>query len=187
VHVASSGGNYAFKDDNETPDTQTATFDFGDCQLHFAQIEYGNYMLKEDPTVRAGELFPLWQQYSTRIELYGTKGVMFLGRHGGGWQVFTRPLQWKTQVAAEEHGKFPDKSHKANFIDCIRSREKPNADVEEGHRSAALVHLANMSYRLGGEQLKFDHTSEKVSNNSDANRFLRRENARRPYAIPDTV
>jgi predicted dehydrogenase len=187
THVTSSGGNFAFKDDNETPDTQTATFDFGDSQIHFEQIGYGNYMLKEDPQIRSGDLFPLWQQYSTRIELYGTQGLMFLGRHGGGWQVFTRPTNWKQKVAAEEHGRFPDTSHKVNFLDCIRSRQKPNADVEDGHRSATMVHLANISYRLGGAQIAFDQSTETISNNPDANRFLRREIARKPFAIPDVV
>ena len=187
-NVTSSGGNYGEgKDDNETPNTQTASFDFGDSQLHFEQIGYGGYMLKEDPTVRDGAVFPLWQQYSTRIEFYGTKGLMFLGRHGGGWQVFTRPDSWKQHVAAEEHGKFPDKPHKANFLDCVRSRQTPNADVEEGHRSAAMVHLANISYRLGGAKLQFDAAAESVANSPDANRFLRRENARQPYAIPDVI
>jgi predicted dehydrogenase len=188
TNITSSGGNYAYpKDDNQTPDTQTATFEFGDSQLHFEQIGYGGYMLKEDPKIRDGEIFPLWQQYSTRIELYGTKGLMFLGRHGGGWQVFTRPDNWKQHVVAEEHGRFPDKSHKVNFLDCIRSRQKPNADVEEGHRSATMVHLANISYRLGGARLQFDHAAESVSNNPEANRFLRRENARKPFAIPDVI
>jgi hypothetical protein len=144
-------------------------------------------MLKEDPEIRDGELFPLWQQYSTRIEFYGAKGLMFLGRHGGGWQVFTRPENWKQHAAAEEHGRFPDKSHKVNFLNCIRSREKPNADVEEGHRSATMVHLANISYRLGGARLQFDHAAESISNNPEANQFLRRENARKPFAIPDVV
>ena len=187
-YVTSNGGNFAFeKDDNETPDTQTATFEFGDSQIHFEQIGYGGYMVKEDNELRSNDIFPLWQQYSTRIELYGTKGVMFLGRHGGGWQVFTKPARWKEQVAAQEYGRFPDKPHKANFIDCIRSRERPNADVEEGHRTATMVHLANISYRLGGAKLQFDSGSETVVNNPDANGYLRRENAREPYAIPDVV
>jgi len=187
THVTSNGGNYAYQDDNQTPDTQTATFEFGDSQLHFEQIGYGNYMLKEDPQVRDGKIFPLWQQYSTRIELYGTSGVMFLGRHGGGWQVFTRPSNWTQQVVAEEHGRFPDKSHQTNFLECIRSRNKPNADVEEGHRSATMVHLANISYRLGGAKLQFDNTTETIPDNAEANRFLRRENARKPFAIPDVI
>lgn len=186
--VASSGGNFAFADDdNETPDTQTATFDFGDSQLLYEQIGYGDYMLKEDPSLRDGDFFPLWNQYSTRIEFYGTKGLMMLGRHGGGWQVFTKPVTWQPQVAAEELGRFPDADHKANFIDCIRTRKLPAADVEEGHRTAVLIHLANISYRLGGSKLEFDASTEKISNNTEANQFLRREHARSPYAIPDVV
>ncbi len=38
-------------------------------------------------------------------------------------------------------------AHIENFISCIRSRKHPNADVEEGHISAALCHMANISYR----------------------------------------
>jgi predicted dehydrogenase len=186
--VTSSGGNFAFDhDDNETPDTQTVTIDFGDSQLIYEQIGFGNYMLKEDPSLRNGDFFPLWTQYSTRIEFYGTKGLMMLGRHGGGWQVFTRPVQWKPQVAAEEWGRFPDVNHKANFVECIRSRQQPAADVEEGHRTATLIHLANISYRLAGPKLEFDSSSETITNHADANRYLRREDARAPYAIPDTV
>jgi predicted dehydrogenase len=186
--VTSSGGNFAFeKDDNETPDTQTATMDFGDAQIVVEQINYGNYMLKEDPSLRNGDFFPLWMQYSTRIELYGTKGLMLLGRHGGGWQVFTRPVKWQSQIVAEEPGKFPDVDHKANFIECVRSRNRPNADVEEGHRTATLIHLANISYRLGGVKLAFDRATETITSEPAANRFLRRENARKPFAIPENV
>lgn len=184
VSVTSSGGNWGVgHDDNETPNTQTSVMDFGDAQIVFEQIGYGNYMLKEDATLRDGDFFPLWLQYSTRIELYGTKGLMLLGRHGGGWQVFTRPVKWASQVAAEEFGRYPDKYHKANFLDCIRSRKLPNADVEEGHRTAALVHLSNISYRLGGAKLDFDSKTEKITNNPAANNYLQRENPRSPYAI----
>jgi predicted dehydrogenase len=186
--VTCTGGNFAFaNDDNETPDTQTATFDFGDSQLVYEQIGYGNYMLKEDPSLRNGDFFPLWTQYATRIEFYGTEGLMLLGRHGAGWQVFTRPVRWMPQVAAEEPGRFPDVNHKANFLECIRSREKPAADVEDGHRTAALIHLANISYRLGGVKLDFDSASERISGHSEANRFLKRDAARQPYAIPELI
>ena len=136
---------------------------------------------------RNGDIFPHWPQYATRIEFYGAKGLMMLGRHGGGWQVFTRPHQWQPRVAAEEFGRFPDVNHKENFIESIRTRRTPAADVEEGHRTAALIHLANTSYRLGGVKLDFDPATETITNVAEANRFLRREDARAPHAIPDQV
>ena len=53
------------------------------------------------------------------MEIYGTKQMMYLGRHGAGWQV----LEGDGKVVAEdEGGDFPDKWHQPNFIDCIRSR-----------------------------------------------------------------
>ena len=63
---------------------------------------------------------------------------MVVGRHGGGWQVFVRPKNRKPVVKAQMYGRFPDPEHKENFVQCIRSRELPNADIEEGHRSAPV-------------------------------------------------
>ncbi len=181
------GGNFAFDhDDNETPDTQTATYDFGDMQLVYEQIGYGDTIRKTDMGVRNGDMFPYWLQNSTRIELYGTKGLMLLGRHGGGWQVFTKTHQRKPQVVEEQYGRFANEEHFGNFIDCIRTRQTPNADVEEGHRSAILVHLANISYRLGGRKLNFDPQTETFLGDEEANALLRREQ-RKEFAIPETV
>ena len=78
---------------------------------------------------------------------------MYLGRHGGGWQVFSRPKLHEGVLKDQVKGKFPDPEHKENFVQCIRSRKLPNADVEEGHRSALWIHYANISYRLGGQKL----------------------------------
>ena len=47
-------------------------------------------------------------------------------------------------------------AHVENFINCIHSRKRPNSDVEQGHISAGLCHLANISYRLGNRKLVFD-------------------------------
>lgn len=181
------GGNFAFEqDDNETPDTQTAVYDFGDMQLVYEQIGYGDTIRKTDNGVRMGDMFPYWLQNSTRIELYGTEGLMVLGRHGGGWQVFTKTHQRQPQVVEQQYGRFDNSQHFANFIDCIRTRQTPNADVEEGHRSAILVHLANISYRLGGRKLEFDPQTETFTGDEEANRLLRRDQ-RPEFAISETV
>jgi len=181
------GGNFAFdEDDNETPDTQTATYNFGDMQLIYEQIGYGDTIRKTDNGVRNSDMFPYWLQNSTRIELYGTEGLMLLGRHGGGWQVFTKTHQRKPQVVEQHYGRMPNAEHFGNFIDCIRTRKTPNADVEEGHQSAVLVHLANISYRLGGRQLNFDAETETFTGDAEANQYLRREQ-RQEFAIPDVV
>ena len=78
-------------------------------------------------------------------------------------------------------------SNYANFIECVRSRKKENlnAPIEEGHISCALVHLANVSYRLG-RTLNFDPETEQVIADTEANQLLR-GTCRKPYVVPERV
>ena len=81
-------------------------------------------------------------------------------------------------------------NHFANFIDCVRSRKKEDltAPAEEGHISATLVHLANVSHRLG-RTLNFDPATEQVIGDQEANRLLRDEDRgyRSGFTIPESV
>ena len=104
---------------------------------------------------------------------------MYLGRHGAGWQV----LGTNSEVIAQEYGYFPDEEHQQDFIRCIRSRKVPNSNIEEGHKSATLVHLANLSYRLGKQQLFFDPVKEMVTN-SDAANAISNRSYRPGYELP---
>mgnify|MGYP000987971194 FL=1 len=144
-------------------------------------------MLQISPYIRESlTQYPYWPQCATRIEIYGDQGLMIVGRHGGGWQVFNRPKSEKPVVKAQGNGKFPDPEHKENFIQCIRSRQRPNADVEKGHRSALLMHYANISYRLGGKKLVIDPKTEHIVDDPEAMTLFRRE-YRKPWVLPDEV
>ena len=178
VHAA--GGNLAFDDDREVPDTQVATFDFGDTLLVFELTQYARYMAKTPGSVRDSDQFPPWLQNATRIELYGTSNLMVLGRHGGGWQVFTGG----GKVVAQCYGRQAHVEHLDNFADCIRSRKRPNADILDGHLSANLSHLGNIAHRVGGKQLDFDPKAERFTNSDKANALLKRDH-RKPYVFPD--
>ena len=170
----------------ETPDTVITTFDFGSVPMTFHQTLETPYMFKTDGGVRSSDMFPLWQQNATRIEIFGTQGVMFLGRHGGGWQVFGRPKSRQPVVAAQEYGRFPDPEHKEDFVQAIRRGRLPNADVEHGHRCATLSHLANISFRVGNQQLEFDPLTEQFTDSPEANQLLHPE-YRQPYMISEKV
>jgi hypothetical protein len=126
--------------------------------------------------------FPNWRNNATRTEIYGTEGLMYLGRHGGGWQV----LGPDNEIVAQDGGVFPDNEHQTNFIQSLRNRTKPNGDVEECHRSATLVHLGNIAYRTGNKQLLFDPATEKFLNDDTAN-ILARGAYRKGYEIPENV
>jgi len=181
--VQSSGGNYAFKDEREVPDTQVINYDFNDLVMTYDQTHYTPYMSKTPGSIRfSRSKFPSWLTNSTRIELYGTKGVMILGRHGGGWQVYGED----GKIAAQEYGYKPDEVHIADFIQSIKKRTSPSADIEEGHRSAVMVHLGNISIRMGSARLTFDKQTETIVGNSKANKLIKRQ-YRSPYVIPEHV
>jgi hypothetical protein len=131
-------------------------------------------------------MFPYWMQNATRIEIYGTEGMMIVGRHGGGWQVFVRPQNRQPVVKDQMYGRFPDPEHKENFIQCIRSRQKPNADVLEGHRSTLMIHYANISYRLGGQKLTIDPQTEQIVDNPEAMQMFKRT-YRQPWVVMQQV
>ena len=177
-----SGGRVLYDDTRDIPDNQTITYDFGDFPMTVEASIYGEYLQKPTPEVRYGNLFPNWPFLSDRMEIYGTEGMMYLGRHGAGWQV----LGTDSSVIAQEYGYFPDEEHQKDFIQCIRTRKVPNANIEQGHKSATLVHLANLSYRVGKKQLYYDSAAERVTNSDEANAIS--NGSHRPgYEIPEIV
>ncbi|MDR2847624.1 MAG: Gfo/Idh/MocA family oxidoreductase [Bacteroidales bacterium] len=162
--VYCAGGRVIFDDKRDIPDNQTVVFDMGAYPISLESSQYGNYMSKTPQEVRFSEKFPEWGTNSTRIEIYGTKGLMYLGRHGGGWQVFGE--EWK--LLAEKTGYFPDEAHHRNFVDCIRSRKTTNAPIQQGVLSADMINLANLSYRAGKKIINLDTETGAIIGNDKA-------------------
>jgi predicted dehydrogenase len=184
--VYSSGARYDREGGAETPDTQIAILDFDDLIMTFEMTLLTPYMLKADHGIRDGDMFPHWPQNTERVELYGTEAMMVVGRMGSGWQVYARPKDRKPVVRDQMYGRFPDPPHQENFVRCIRSRQQPNADVEEGHLSTLLVHYAMISCRIGGQKLAIDPKTEAFIGNAEATALFKRE-GRKPWIVPDDV
>jgi len=180
--VYCSGGRYFFNDNREIPDYQMTTFDYGKFVLTLETGECTPYMQKEGADVRFGKIYPKWMQNSTRIDILGTKKMMFVGRMGGGWQVFDKD----EQIVAQDKGIFPLKAHILNYVDCIRTRNQPNGNIAEGHRSSVLIHLANLSYRAGNKQLLFSPEYETILNDENAT-ALDKLTYRKGFEIKDEV
>ena len=81
----------------------------------------------------------------------------------------------------------PEVSHFQNFIDCVRSRKREDlhCEIEEGHLSTSLCHLANISF-FTRRKLVFDPATETFPGDEEANRYLKRE-YREPYVVPEQV
>ncbi len=82
-------------------------------------------------------------------------------------------------------GRQSNDEHVANFLDCIRSRKRPNADIEELHYSTLLCHYGNIAYRLG-RKLKIDRETDGFSNDEEANGLVKRT-YRKPWVVPEIV
>ena len=159
--VTCSGGQLFYDDDHQTPDTQIATFEYDDVYLMYEMRLWTPYGLEGHDN---GDMF------------YADGGTMSIGRRG--WQVTFK------NGKAGPGGPRGSTPHAANFIKAVRSRKASdlNADVEAGHHSATLCHLANISMRVG-RRLKFDTKNERFINDAEANTYLTKE-YRRGYELP---
>jgi hypothetical protein len=70
-------------------------------------------------------------------------------------------------------------AHARNFLDCVKSRKRPSADVEDGHRTVTACHLANISLRIGGRAIRWDAEREEIVGDKEASAQLVR-----PYRKP---
>jgi predicted dehydrogenase len=180
--VYCAGGRVLYDDKRDIPDMQAVTFDYRDFVMTCETGWFGNYMDKSGPEVRFGTKFPDWPLLSTRTEIYGTEGLMYLEVQGGGWQVFDNEGNLRDQ----DKGYYPDKNHQINFIESIRQRKTPNAGIVQGHKSATLIHLANLAYRVGDKQLFYDNKTGKITNSELAN-TISEGYYRETYSLPKEI
>ncbi len=142
TRVDSSGGRYHYKDDWECPDTQVAAFEF----------EGGRSIVWEGRSCNGFRTEGL----SRGITFHGEQGSVLVDDNA--YTVFDQKgkvvkkvedVAGPSTIDTTGPGDRLDAGHLQNFLDCVRSRQTPNADIEQGHRSVLLCHLANISYRVG--------------------------------------
>jgi len=172
--VAATGGKYVYDDDQETPNTQIATFDYGDAQLVF---EVRGLNTGGEPGIPAsGPNF-------IGVTFFGSKGFMAVDEHG--FQIFLGDKREPGDSMKHAEGEIDDTiPHMANFLKAVKSRNPADltADVSVGVASAALVHMANISYRVG-RKLNYDSASGTFTGDADANAMLSRPVYRIPYVV----
>jgi predicted dehydrogenase len=164
--VTAVGGRYAVDDDRTVPDTAVATFEFDSGRLAL----FGQYETSGNSAFPFGE-----------IELRGTKGTVYASGRGyrvvperGGQFQDREPRLEAEQVDDPGSNAVLTTLHARNFLDCMRSREKPTADIETGHRSTTFALIANISLELG-RRLHWDAERERFTNCEEANQRLHYE------------
>jgi hypothetical protein len=111
--------------------------------------------------------------------VFGDKGYVIIGNNG--WRAHGPK---GAGVKNEKGGYANDVPHVENFLQCMASRAKPNADLETvGHPSSLLCHLGNVAWRTG-RTLHFDAEKYEFTGDADANRYLTRTEYRAPWLLP---
>jgi predicted dehydrogenase len=158
--VSSQGGIYWLHDAKEVPDTQVTTYDYGDFMLVWELSSFSKSHPVEN--AQAGTAF------------YGSQGTLIVD--GRGWKLFG------ADGKPAGSGDAQPMTHEKNFLECMRSRKEPNADVEIGRLSTTLCHLGNISQKLGRD-VKFDAKTETFGDDKAANALLTKH-YRKGFELP---
>ncbi len=152
--VTSAGGRYYFRDDQETPDTQVVTYEFGSTTVVWEHRSC-------QPSTLEGE--------DSGVAFYGTKASLVLGSSG------YRILDLAGRELARVEGKVPSTPHVSEFLDVVEDRGKVlSAPAEEGHLSTLLCHLGNIAHRTG-QALTLNAKTRQLREPGAAARFWSRE------------
>ena len=178
-YVSSSGGIFTDKGaTSNITDTQTATFSYPNLNIVWNHRTWGKAADTEYP----------WSSI-----IYGENGTLklsvtnyeFIPRGGKGEVIKGKALieldkfpEDQTEKRIESHAVPAIRAHMIDFLKCIDSKEKPVADVEEGHISSSSCILANMSLETG-RTLHWDPKKGEIKNDPEANAKLAR-----PYREP---
>jgi hypothetical protein len=126
---------------------------------------------------------PEGQHYGTYF--YGTDGTLFVNREGYTiWPANPTSDVWETfgrTDVIKGDGTPQHQPHVLNFLECVRSRTKPNSDLEITHRATSACIVANISLRLE-RKLRWDGKQEQFVGDSEANKMLNEER-RKPWSI----
>lgn len=184
--VASSGGKLYVTDMRECPDTQEVVWEYPGCLVHYSTTVHNSYGHNGDAGAKP------FGSYG--ILLHGSEGTLWIDR--AGYEIIPQKRGHAEIVSQGFREAFDDLSgagmyydggavaergttslqhmpHVRNFLDCLKTRERPAGDIETGHRSTAACLLGNIALRTGAK-LQWDAQAERITNHTEANAMLTR-------------
>ncbi len=179
--VNAIGGHFMFDDDQETPNSLNAAFEFDEGgKKKMLVFEVRHWM--SNPEADIDQSPARKGAGSVGAIFYGSKGYLAIWDEDHGRYESFLGREREPGPSGQDIG-----NNWANFIAAVRSRKisDQNAPIEEGAISVTLVHLANISYRLG-RSLRFDPATFQCAGDEEANRMFTRH-YRHPFVVPESV
>jgi predicted dehydrogenase len=169
---AVAGGQKLMKQEPfETPDTLNVLWEYPGWTLEFVNREVNGYNK---------------EQSEFAILFHGTDATMYIDR--GGFEIAPQKHRTAAKVVGtpRKENYMPEAlsiRHIRNFLECMRTRKRPNVDVETGQRATTVPHLGNIAYRTG-RKIRWDAEKEQIIDDPQANELLTRS-YRAPYVLPE--
>ena len=166
--IFANGGKWYFDDSQEFPDTMQVNYEYGTGK----KTKLLTYEMR------------VWTPYNYLGEsegsaIFGDKGYMVVGNDR--WMAYGKG----GQVLAKGEGGSHEAPHVQNFIECIKSREKPYCDLETvGHPASVLCHAGNIAARVG-RKLILEPSTETFVGDAEANALRGRLEYRKPWILPE--
>jgi len=182
--VQSMGGNFVHDDDEDTPSNQVFACEYEGRNI-MVQFETRRWFTNSEAGM--GIEYPFVDhQNVVGVIFFGSEGYMVIPDYSS-YHVFLGPDRKPGPSASVPGAPMMDADHFRNWIQAMRSRRREDllAEIEEGHLSSAMAHLANAAYRTG-RTLTFDPKAEHFIGDPDAEKQLTRP-YRAPYVVPSQV
>jgi len=159
--VSATGGKLYMMDNRETPDTLVVTYEYPGFICTYENRECNGNQING-------------QGYG--IMFHGTEGTLYVNREFFEITPERKPGPDKKPIdrmdaANEKNSNNQHLAHVRNFLDCVKSRQRPISDIEIGHRSTSTCLLGNVSYR-SGQPIAWDGKAERITNGKEASRYL---------------
>lgn len=186
--ISAVGGHFVFDDDQQTPNDLMTVFEFpnpagGSDKKKILQFEVRHWITNREgvnsENPQADNTYMISSDNTVGNLFFGSKGYMT--KNVNEWQAF----MGKDRTPGEKGSGLGN--HYADFIQAIRANDQKLAkgDIREGFYSCALIHLGNISYRLG-RSLEFDPVKMQFVNDAQADAMLKRQ-YREPFVVPEIV
>ncbi len=169
ISIEGSGTFPADKDLCEVNDTCKITYTYANgVKVILVQPQRGNRPRGEAAETTPPSIEAALKAPAGGVIFYGDKGSVLVDRQ----QILAdKPELLKTEFGSGDKRLYVSKHHYKDFLDCMKSRQKPIADVEIGHRTATVCHLGNMAVRLG-RKLQWDPAKEQIVGDDQAAAML---------------
>jgi predicted dehydrogenase len=168
VAITAMGGKLALNDNRETPDTLMVTYEY------LSEKNGGFVCAYENRECNAQG----WNGHGYGILFHGTDATLYINRE---YFEITPEKGRSVEVQRVKNENKQGDAHIRNFLDCVKSRQKPISDIEIGHRSTTTCLLGNVALR-SGRRIVWNAKTERIEGDNAASKYLSRE-YRKPWRL----